>query len=90
MSLTARTIAAALALGFAAAAPQPGDGPRYHWSVAQDAGVPDASHSASDAGATHDLRAIELDRAMRAYEEASQRRLDATSSPSRLTYKQVP
>jgi hypothetical protein len=74
VSLTDRTIAAALTLAFAAGAPQPSSGPRYHWAIAQDAGAPDATASAGDAGSTPHDRASELERAMRAYEEALRRR----------------
>ena len=70
MSLTERTIAAAIALGGVAVAPQPIAKPRaYYWTVAQDAGAPDAS--AGDAGMTPEQRAAEIQRAIRAFKDAA-------------------
>jgi hypothetical protein len=78
LSLTERTIAAAVTMGLAAAAPQPATGPRYEWAVSQDAGAPDATASAGDAGATPEELAAELARALRAYEEALRRRKETS------------
>lgn len=75
MSLTERTIVAAVTMGFAAAAPQPKVAPRYHWVVSQDTGAPEPTASA---GATPDDRAAELARALRAYEEALRRRKETS------------
>lgn len=78
MSITDRTIAAALGLAFATVTPQPSPGPRYQWALAQDAEEPMPALSV-----TPEEHAAALDLAMVAYEEAVRLRLasDAGTLP---------
>lgn len=80
MSLTERTIAAAIALGGVAVAPQPIAKPRaYYWTVAQDAGAPGAPDaSAGDAGMTPEQREAEIQRAIRAFKDAANGRKETS------------
>ena len=75
MTIAGRTIAAAVTMGLAAAAPAPqASGPRFVWRIGQDAGAPDASPSSGDAGQTAAQRDAEMAAVLRAYEQAHQRR----------------